>query len=193
MEITDARKAELVQTVRELFPLCIDPGDPVPLMCAQWAYLTGLVLQANGIPTRLMAGSAAWRRIRPEEDDGKILSHYSYVWDIRAAAFVIAMGVPPELHCWVETCDGETVDLTTRYLPQNCFFIGELDWTAPPPPDYLWARALPQGWHYWPDPDALAFIIESLKCSNFVKKTLDFRHIFNYDNSMLEDINNNAM
>ena len=114
----------------------------VQAMCLYW---TGAVLIAaarRGHTFRLQAGTMSWRRLPEAPDDGVVGTHFTYFWEgldhpkVRAQ---IAADVLPEMHVWVaDPKRMEIIDLTTRYLPQQCEERGGLKWLMPPPPNYVW-------------------------------------------------------
>ena len=94
-----------------------------------------------------------WPRIRMEDDDGVVHTHFSYEWEPDSAATNQAMldDRMPEMHVWVGLPDKQIIiDLTTRFLPAQCRQTAGLEWLAPPPPDYLWCHIndLPRGVYY---------------------------------------------
>lgn len=112
--------------------------------CLYWAKLTVKVLKEHGIRGVLQAGSLSWPIIRPEEDDGKCSTHFSYMWEPYTAITIqrIREDVLPEMHVWVGIpATGELVDITTRYLKQQCQETAGLPWRGDEPPDYLWDKA----------------------------------------------------
>jgi hypothetical protein len=98
-------------------------------------------------------------------DDGKSPTHYSYIYT--PTPFWMTL---PELHAWVITSDGRTVqiiDLTTEHLPRLSNSMG-LQWRAPNPPKYLWCDIdkLPTGWVYTPDQHATSCLRAVVKGIN---------------------------
>jgi hypothetical protein len=132
-------------------------GARLDTMCLYWAALTRDYLNMHyGVGAALEAGTMMWRF--NAVDDGVHNTHFSYVWDPRHPRSIAAceQGRLPEMHAWVAIpSSGEIIDLTTRYLVARAAAEG-MAWTAPEPPQFLWARisALPAGTIYRADPVA---------------------------------------
>lgn len=141
------------------------PGYQLPKACLHWADTTVKVLRNAGYNAQIQAGTLCWPRIKPEEDDGVILTHFSYVWEdpeniMECAIRTFRYGHMPEIHCWAALVDPPTlIDLTTGFLPQQCLSMTGLAWTAPDPPDHLWATVdeIPDGVVYIPNWTAINF------------------------------------
>lgn len=122
----------------------------------------------------IQAGSMSWPRIKPEEDDGKCNTHFSYQFeatneqlkaklDVAAANkhrrdFFLAL---PEIHVWLGIPETqELIDFSTENLPSTCCFTLGETWTAPKPPPYLWTdnEGMPLGVHYKANMYATSFI-----------------------------------
>jgi hypothetical protein len=126
------------------------------------------VARRVGLRAILQAGSASWRRVPKEEDDGIEPTFFSFMWepDSLLTRAAIAAEVLPEIHVWVGVeVDGtwEVVDLTTGRLPELCRNLARLPWRSPAPPDYLWASRAPDGFdvRYVPLEDATIFAYRS--------------------------------
>lgn len=132
--------------------------------CFYWALEAALALHRTGRRVCVQAGSLQWPSLA--EDDGVSPTHFAYMWepDSETTLVRVAAGQMPEVHCWVALPDdGELVDLSTKYLPAQAARLG-VPWTAPPPPDYLWATAaeVPEGVLYAPDPGAIRWMLGRL-------------------------------
>lgn len=122
-------------------------------------YLTLCVIEVayhQGIKLSPQAGSASWRRVRPDQDDGVCCTHFSYMWepDNPQTMWRLTMGMLPEMHVWAADPERrEIIDLTTRDLPQQCSELAHMDWPGDKPPDHLWCgfEGLPEGTHYTAD------------------------------------------
>lgn len=127
----------------------------------------------------VQAGSASWPRIKPEDDDGAMNTHLSYVWEqetaFHANLLLQRTKALPEIHCWNAIVtpghDPILLDFTIKYLPRICeSLIGE-KWTAATPPDFYWGTAdeLPPNVNYTPNQEAVKFVYGLLGCeiSNF--------------------------
>jgi len=125
------------------------------------------VLWQHGFQPVIQAGSLQWPRVRRDEDDGVIDTHFSYMWSPATAesALSVALGNLPEMHVWVGLVDRqEIVDFTTRHLKVAAREHG-LAWTAAAPPPYLWchAAATPDWVVYRPFRDASVYACLLLK------------------------------
>ena len=137
--------------------------DDRPGLCLYYAHHTLSVLCRHGLQAVIQAGSLQWPRIRREEDDGVVNSHFAYEWGpTPESAMSVAMGNLPEIHVWVGIVDRqEIVDFSTRHL--KAAFLGP--WTAPDPPRYLWCPAgqLPDWVVYRPNREASIYACTILK------------------------------
>ena len=91
----------------------------------------------------LQAGSAYWRRMREEDDDGVSPFQFGYEWepDSTVTRARLKMNALPEIHVWAgdpvyQTC----IDLTAGDFPAQCEKFLRADWTAEKPPEGLWGR-----------------------------------------------------
>lgn len=126
-------------------------------------------------PAAFMGGSLSWPRIDlTKDDDGKILTHFSYLFEPASidTMTAMAMGCMPEMHVWNYLPETEEiVDLQTKYLKINCEDMTPLKWSGADPPDYLWCpiSKIPEGVHYRPQKEALG-IIDMVYKSVFPKR-----------------------
>ena len=56
-----------------------------PGLCLYYAHHTAAVLRRHGLSAVIQAGSLQWPRVRHEEDDGRIDTHFAYMWTPSAA------------------------------------------------------------------------------------------------------------
>ena len=146
--MTKREKHRFVKKIRDLFPILHPDVERPHKSCLYWADTTCKVLTSAGIRTVLQAGSMSWPRINPEQDDGVMNTHLSYVWEPHNHTTIQRLmdGLLPEIHIWCAIPETmEIVDLTTRYHQQQCQDLG-MDWLGDPPPDYLWSDQ-----KHWPD------------------------------------------
>lgn len=132
--------------------------DNRPGLCLYYAHHTAAVLWRHRYRAVIQAGSLQWPRLRPEDDDGVVATHFAYEWSPTTpeSAMSVALGNLPEVHVWVGLVDRqEIVDFTTRHLRASSLALG-LEWTAAAPPDYLWCSAqdTPERVVYRPNRDA---------------------------------------
>ena len=141
--------------------------DHRPGLCLYYAHHTLSVLWRHGFQAVVQAGSLQWPRIRKEDDDGAMNTHFAYEWSPHdpASAMSVAIGNLPEMHVWVGIVDRqELVDFTTRHLKAACAAVG-MAWTAADPPQYLWCPAgqLPDWVVYRPNREASIYACTLLK------------------------------
>lgn len=123
------------------------PETRLHAMCLYWGVFTVACLREQGEPAILQAGSCTWPRIRPQDDDGVVSTHFGYVWENPTPKEIrkkIEAGTLPEMHVWAgimakEPEDQQIVDLTAGFFPKQAKEIGGFDWRAAPPPKYLWS------------------------------------------------------
>lgn len=74
-----------------------------PGLCLHYAHHTASVLKHCGFRPAIQAGSLQWPRIRPEEDDGEISTHFAYMWSPQTSESMLSvtMGNLPEMHVCV--------------------------------------------------------------------------------------------
>ncbi len=157
------KRAKVVAEIeRGLARLADQPG-----LCLFYAHQAASVLWKHRYRVVIQAGSLQWPRVRREEDDGQMNTHFSYMWTPGAydSALSVAVGNLPEMHVWVGILDSqEIVDFTTRHLRAAGEARG-MAWSAADPPPYLWslAAALPDWVVYQPDRDASIYACTLLK------------------------------
>jgi len=143
--LTTRERAEAVGEARGLVQ-AEWPEAPREASCLYLAVaLQGVLFFRHGLRAMLQAGTAVWPRVL--EDDGVSDSHFGYVWepDSDVTRARLALGVLPELHCWLGLSPERSgveeptiVDPTTGSWPERAGWAGR-PWEAPPPPDFLWA------------------------------------------------------
>lgn len=110
--------------------------------CLYLAYFGALELAGIGFRPLLQAGSAGWPRVRPEGDDGAVMTHFSYVWapEEEKSRRARASGLMPEMHVWIGLPDTEEiVDFSTGLFPVQAKKLMGYDWPEDLlPPDYFW-------------------------------------------------------
>lgn len=125
--------------------------------CIIWAIATLFALSGRAL---LQAGSCMWPRIRKEDDDGVIATHFGYEWhpNSQQTRERIAAGLLPEMHIWAAIpSENQIIDLTTKFFPQQCHSMLKWDWPGIEPPEYFWGgpEDLPEGVLYRPSMDAI--------------------------------------
>ncbi len=101
--------------------------SPISHYCLWWAKNTVNVLHRYGLKAQIQAGTASWRVVKPEDDDGFSALNYVYEfeWNRRTLNYVAAGGFP-EIHVWAaiapKDCPegrGQLIDLTAQYVLQR--------------------------------------------------------------------------
>ena len=148
------KHAKIVAEIeRRIIRLPSGPGQ-----CLYYAHHTVATLRRHGYDAVIQAGSLQWPRLKPEDDDGVVNTHFSYMWSPLTPASVVSManGNLPEMHVWAGLVREQIlIDFSTRHLTAAAAALG-MPWTAAEPPTHLWcsAAALPAGVVYRPDRDA---------------------------------------
>ena len=133
--------------------------------CLEYAHYACLALHRRGIFACLQAGDLSWPIVDQALDDGQGITHFSYEWQSpspeQVKAFLQAH-VLPEIHVWCGLPEThEIIDLTTGHLPAIVKGAG-FDWSAPPPPEYLWSTHLPDRTLYRAHADATILVARLL-------------------------------
>lgn len=164
----------IVDEARRLFEAAFaEDADDHKRHCLYWAASVVFAAHTFGRVLKIQAGSASWLRIRPEEDDGVMATHFSYEWQGADPAPYLAAGILPEMHVWAaDVAKREIVDLTVGTLPDVCEETAGLPWTAPKPPLFLWAaqKQIPNGWHYAPNMEAIGLALALIRAQRVVEK-----------------------
>jgi len=154
----DVRR-RVVERAREIMVAHWPTLEDSPGACLYLTWATVRALAEEGIGSVMLAGSATWPRLRPDQDDGVSMTHFGYVWDLNSddTRLTLAVGEAfPELHVWAGIPEtGEYVDLTAGSFPAQCLALIGMDWPGDLPPEYLWARPdqFPEGVMYAPTRD----------------------------------------
>lgn len=166
MLLNQTRMDSLIRTARakaESFHALDMPNEgkgPLEGYCILFAGMMAETLREEGIRNAgIFAGTAYWRRCKPEEDTGPPFTpDFGYQFDWGPAAMTSVFGGSlPEMHVWCCITDldygkVELIDLTTRCLPSRAASFGYA-WTAQAPPDCLWCLPgqMPDGFTYGAD------------------------------------------
>ena len=164
MSTTLYQRLKATGLIEKKFEQLLPDGMQPQAACLVWAAASVAVLRSMGIKCLIQAGTASWPRIRPEQDDGVINTHFSYVWepDSKTTLEKVVSGEMPEMHVWAGLPDhSEILDMTTKYLPEQAWQLCGMDWPGTIPPRYVWAnvKRLPDGVMYQPDIDACKLAI----------------------------------
>lgn len=93
----------------------------------------------TGVVTLLQAGSASFKMVPDNQNDGVSPNYFSYQFSLAAALPYVARRTLPEMHCWVGIKETrELVDVSTEFLPDQCKRLAGMDWRMPPPPPFVW-------------------------------------------------------
>lgn len=88
---------------------------------------------------QLQAGSASFKRVPNELDDGVSPDYFSYKFDPGQAVKAFVMRELPEMHVWCgNPKTRELVDVTTGYQKDQCEKLTGMDWLMPDPPPFVW-------------------------------------------------------
>lgn len=132
------RATELMMTEYDALP---SGRGPLSHYCLLWARNTILALEEFKLPGQIQAGSAFWRCVREEDDDGVEVNQVGYKFQMNEKSIMeFALGLLPEMHVWVAVVQGEQkelIDLTPPFFKDRCREFGGR-WTMPNPPAYLW-------------------------------------------------------
>jgi hypothetical protein len=166
-QLTRNQRDQIVGEVREYMKRRFR-GPDLAASCLYWAFATVGILHAHGIKASLQAGTMSWPLARPEEKNPDFI----YQWNPHSTITKQALksGYMPEMHAWAgiqptrEEPEGEIVDLTTCYLPEQRKKIIDACWPKEfLPPDYFWSAELPRRVVYAPDPGAIYVASEMLR------------------------------
>jgi hypothetical protein len=88
----------------------------------------------------LQAGSASWRFVTEEDDDGVSPIFFAYQFELPNAIAQIQAGFFPEMHCWVAIPDtGEIIDASACFQEEQMRKMLGKTWSPELKlPDYLW-------------------------------------------------------
>lgn len=181
----DEKKEQIVQVARLIFTKRFQGDLPYgpSAACLYWAACVTFAAKKFGVNLVVQAGTASFLRLPHHLDDGEPTTptHFSYVCDKSLSMSTVAahldFGRLPEMHVWAaDPGRQEIVDLTTKFLPEQCKRLSGLDWLTPAPPDYLWCKVsrLPEEWVYAPNADAtfLAMMLIAETCAADIKAAM---------------------
>lgn len=138
-----------------------DHGDDtmaLSAMCLYHAAFAVEALKARGHHAFLQAGSAQWRMVAPELDDGVSPTHLGYMFDLPSATSALQRGMMPEMHVWAGLEPRTLIDLTTGYQPVQARRLLNKEWTAPLPPPFVWGLP-PDSCRYKPSRHAVRIAV----------------------------------
>lgn len=149
------------------------PGQsPEPRMyCSLCAVAVMSLLKKRGVDALFQAGSAGWRMVPPELDDGVSPTWFWHKWEADAGFARAFTRQFPEAHCWavIPGDEPEFIDITTAVLPQKVKAHG-FTWKEKQPPSYLWQTRAEylkdETVQFTPDPQAM------LVCMAFARAVL---------------------
>lgn len=135
-------RTDLVLRARAMTEL-VWPEVPLRAGCAHLVASFGAICASRGVRVGVQGGTASWRRLPEELDDGVVATHFSYVLELDSPTGLArwARDLLPEMHVWAILPDREeAVDLTLGDLPEQCEIAGRLPWLMPRPPAFGWWR-----------------------------------------------------
>lgn len=159
---TKVNKSELYAEVVKRVAAFAPPDAAPTALCFYYSAFGIEALREAGLRAVLQAGTASWPRIRPDQDDGVVMTHFSYLWSPNEiqSRLAVAQGAMPEMHVWIALPDtGELVDFTTAFWPTQAKLLTGMDWPGDQPPTYFWGKELPKGVQYKPVRDAVTFAL----------------------------------
>ena len=120
-------------------------GREGPNLCLYWAAAAVEVLREMSGRDRvqIQAGTASWRIVPPNLDDGVSPDRFAYQFNAENAACRMVDGQLhlPEMHCWAADPDtGEIIDMSLGSQPEQCRLLTGLEWRTPRPA-YFWGDA----------------------------------------------------
>jgi hypothetical protein len=157
--LSQQEKQRLYDKAKEKLIAWYGSGSAGQGACLYWTQVGLIELQQAGFRVVLQAGQMSWPMVAPELDDGRIATHFSYMWspDTEQSHAAIAAGKLPEMHTWVALpITGELVDFSTGLFPTLARDRCGAQWTAAPPPLFLWGRP-PDGVIYRPNRQATLY------------------------------------
>jgi len=109
---------------------------------------------------KIVAGSLSWKFT--SLDDGSNPTHFSYIFEPHKMGLYLARGILPEMHVW-NTWDKQTLDLTTKYMPEQAMRLCGFRWEPSLlPPEYFHGESEGKDHLYKPDMLATRFILERI-------------------------------
>lgn len=134
--------------------------------CLYYALSTLVIAREYGL-THLVpqAGTALWRGVAEEHDDGVSPTHCGYEWDpeSESSRSAVEQGQLPEIHIWVgDPLRQEVIDLTTKATQERFMREGTVKWTAADLPSFVWGKP-PDGAVYIPNREATLLAVEYMK------------------------------
>jgi hypothetical protein len=173
--LSNAEKDAIATAAQRMVEHFVIPKGVERWRACLWYSFGAIPFLKKVLKTRVIAqaGTASWPRIRMEDDDGEVMTHFSYVFDAHheMTAMSLALRQLPEMHCWLALPEtGEVIDLSAGFQAEACEKHSGHLWEAPPPPSYYWFPVTggPEHVHYDPDPVATRIaIIASNSCVRF--------------------------
>ncbi len=121
--------------------------------CVYWAQAFQQAARGAGLKCEIHGGSALFQF---RADDGKNITHHSYMFDPQEAMARIRKGMLPEMHGWNYLPDtGEVVDVTTRFQARQADDLLGFKWEPEYAlPEYFWGKPRTMRILYHPHPIA---------------------------------------
>jgi hypothetical protein len=152
--------AMIRETFEQIRPKDLDPCGG----CLIWTLSVWKVLSREH-RVIFQAGTCLWPRVRPEDDDGLVATHFGYEWhpeDPETQRRIAGGTILPEMHVWAALPESnEILDFSTGGLVDQCRRLIHADWPGEKPPPYLWTYVnnMPPGVIYRPDVDATVYAL----------------------------------
>lgn len=141
--LSKAEKDAIAGAAQRIVERFVIPPGVEPWRACLWYTFGALpflerILKRKVIP---QGGTASWRRVRDEDDDGIMPTHYSYQFDLDhpMTTMSIVLRQLPEMHCWLAVpSTGDIIDLSVKHQARACHENTGMQWTGDPLPEYLW-------------------------------------------------------
>jgi len=129
MTTTTTTEQQITSRAVELFRANYSKQLPEHSACLMWAAVTLVACSERNVKALFQAGTAMFRVVHPDNDDGICNDHFSYKFVQQEAVVHMLMGNFPEMHAWVYLPELRTiVDMTYEYQPLQCRRITGMSW-----------------------------------------------------------------
>lgn len=141
--MTKAEKDAIAGAAQRIVERFVIPPGVEPWRACLWYTFGAIpfvqkVLKKKVIP---QGGTASWRRVRDEDDDGVLPTHFTYLFDFDDPLTTMSLLLRqlPEMHCWMAVpSTGDIIDLSVKHQTRACYENTQMVWQAYPLPEYLW-------------------------------------------------------
>ena len=167
--------AQIELQIETMFEKLRPHNMPLCGACLVWTYCTISVLTLHNIRSLIQAGTCLWPRMRKDQDDGKCLTHFGYVWspNTKESEMAVLTGHMPEIHIWTAIPDEQIIiDMSSGMFPYQCRELIDQDWPGDRPPRHFWCNvnAIPEGVIYKSSIPAIKYASNAML--RFIKEDL---------------------